>query len=78
VRDNQALLRNILAQPELPQEPRCALLGATVVVAGVPRVWGDWDCNGAIGVRDSQAVLRHILSQPPLSQQAGCPALGSN
>jgi hypothetical protein len=81
-RDNQALLRNVLAQAPLSQEEGCPAIGETVVAdevsaagAGVQRPWGDWDCNGSITARDNQALLRHILSQPPLSQEEGCPEL---
>jgi hypothetical protein len=75
-RDNQALLRNILAQPPLSQTPPCFGLGSEVTADSDPHVWGDWDCSGSISIRDNQALLRYILEQPPLSQAQPCPVIG--
>lgn len=73
VRDNQALLRNILGQAPLSTTPPCPAIGDTLPNG---ELWGDWDCNGSIGVRDNQAALRFILGQSPLSQTPPCTAIG--
>jgi Tol biopolymer transport system component len=44
---------------------------------GPTSLWGDSDCNGAIGSRDGQALLRNVLSQNALSQTEPCPDVGA-
>lgn len=76
-RDNQAILRVVLSQPQLSQTQPCNAIGTTVSVAGVGDVkWADADCDGELTTRDNQALLRKVLSQAALRQTEPCPDVG--
>ncbi len=77
-RDNQAILRVVLSQPQLSQTQPCTPIGEEVSVEGYgDQMWADADCDGELTTRDNQALLRKVLSQAVLSQMEPCPDVGS-
>jgi hypothetical protein len=78
-RDNQAILRVVLSQPQLSQTQPCTPIGEEVSVDGYgEKMWADADCDGELTTRDNQGLLRKILSQGALSQTAPCPPIGDD
>ena len=57
------------------QLPGCPLLGATTLVDGIQRVWGDVNCSGDVNPVDGLLILRYdaglSVSIPP-----GCVQIG--
>ena len=58
----------------MPGLPSGCPLGDAIVVDGVERTWGDFDCSGTFDANDATFILAD-LAGAPIAPAANCPGL---
>ena len=64
----------IIAGLAIGYTPPCPATGNPVIVDGVQRLWGDWNCDGSFDEQDMLAIVGHFAGT--FDTPGGCPDIG--